>query len=69
MTLPGRRDGEQAAAESFATVPLLGLALERERIAAPVTTGLRQVLAGDLPPDLWLESVRSSAPRGRSRAA
>ena len=67
--LAGRRDVGQAAAESYATVPLLGLALERERIAAPVTTGLRQVLAGDLSPDVWLESVRSSAPRGRSRAA
>ena len=33
-------------AESLATVPLLGLAFERQGIDAPVTTGLRRVLDG-----------------------
>jgi 1-acyl-sn-glycerol-3-phosphate acyltransferase len=56
-------------AESLATVPLLGLAFEREGIEAPVTTGLSQVLDGEASPEQWLESVRSARPRRRSRAA
>lgn len=61
--------GEPGGSESLATVPLLGLAFERDGIDAPVTTGLRRMLAGDLTADQWLESVRAAAPRTGSRAA
>jgi glycerol-3-phosphate dehydrogenase (NAD(P)+) len=57
-------------AESLATVPLLGVAFERQGIDAPVTTGLRRVLDGESSPEQWLESVRSSRPaRRRTHAA
>jgi len=57
-------------AESLATVPLLGLAFEREGIDAPVTTGLLRVLHGESSPEQWLESVRSARPaRRRTHAA
>jgi 1-acyl-sn-glycerol-3-phosphate acyltransferase len=52
-------------AESLATVPLLGLAFEREGIDAPVTDGLRRVLDGESSPEQWLESVRSARPKRR----
>lgn len=57
-------------AESLATVPLLGLAFERQGIHAPVTDGLRRVLDGESSPEQWLESVRSARPaRRRTHAA
>jgi glycerol-3-phosphate dehydrogenase (NAD(P)+) len=57
-------------AESLATVPLLGLAFERQGIDAPVTTGLLRVLDGESSPEQWLESVRSARPaRRRTHAA
>ena len=56
-------------AESLATVPLLGLAFEREGIEAPVTTGLRRVLDGHDSADQWLESIRRTAGARGSRAA
>jgi glycerol-3-phosphate dehydrogenase (NAD(P)+) len=57
-------------AESLATVPLLGLAFERQGIDAPVTEGLRRVLDGESSPEQWLESVRSARPaRRRTHAA
>ena len=56
-------------AESLATVPLLGLAFEREGIDAPVTTGLRAVLDGHASADQWLESIRKSADRPGRQAA
>jgi glycerol-3-phosphate dehydrogenase (NAD(P)+) len=57
-------------AESLATVPLLGLAFERQGIDAPVTSGLRRVLDGESSPEQWLESVRSARPaRRRTHAA
>ena len=57
-------------AESLATVPLLGLAFERQGIDAPVTDGLRRVLDGESSPEQWLESVRSARPaRRRTNAA
>jgi glycerol-3-phosphate dehydrogenase (NAD(P)+) len=68
-TVAPARAGEPGGAESLATVPLLGMAFERDGIDAPVTTGLRRMLAGDLSADQWLESVRAAAPRGRRRAA
>ena len=59
----------QQTAESLATVPLLTEAFARQGIDAPVTTGLRSVLDGETSPEQWLESVRSSKPRRRTRAA
>ncbi|HYN91629.1 MAG TPA: 1-acyl-sn-glycerol-3-phosphate acyltransferase [Thermoleophilaceae bacterium] len=57
-------------AESLATVPLLGLAFERQGIDAPVTTGLRRVLDGESSLEQWLESVQSARPgRRRTHAA
>jgi glycerol-3-phosphate dehydrogenase (NAD(P)+) len=56
-------------AESLATVPLLGLAFERQGIDAPITTGLRRVLEGETSPDQWLESLRSTVSGSRARAA
>jgi glycerol-3-phosphate dehydrogenase len=49
------------AAEALATVPLLGEALERKGIEAPVTGRLREVLEGRVSPDEWLRSVRHAA--------
>src|SRR5215211_856169 len=60
----------EQTAESLSTVPLLGLAFERQGIEAPITTGLRRVLDGEASPDQWLESVRSAErPRLGSHAA
>jgi glycerol-3-phosphate dehydrogenase (NAD(P)+) len=56
-------------AESLATVPLLTEAFARRGIEAPVTTGLRRVLAGEASPEQWLESVKGEGPKGRTRAA
>jgi glycerol-3-phosphate dehydrogenase (NAD(P)+) len=56
-------------AESLATVPLLGLAFEREGIEAPVTSGLSEVLDGEASPDQWLERVRSARPSKRKSHA
>jgi glycerol-3-phosphate dehydrogenase (NAD(P)+) len=58
----------ERTAEFLATVPLLGLAFEREGIEAPVTTGLRRVLEGEASPDQWLESMRLT-PGGKGRRA
>ena len=51
-----------APADSLATVPLLGVAFERQGIEAPVTAGLHRVLAGESSPDQWLDSVRTGPP-------
>jgi glycerol-3-phosphate dehydrogenase (NAD(P)+) len=59
----------QQTAESLDTVPLLSDALRRVGIDAPVTTGLGRVLGGEESPEQWLESVRSTAPQRRTRAA
>jgi 1-acyl-sn-glycerol-3-phosphate acyltransferase len=59
----------QHTAESLATVPLLTEAFEREGIDAPVTAGLRRVLDGEASAEQWLDSVRSTAPKRRTRAA
>jgi glycerol-3-phosphate dehydrogenase (NAD(P)+) len=75
MVGPGVPAGQVEAsmdqtAESLATVPLLGLAFERQGIDAPVTDGLRRVLDGESSPEQWLESVRSARPaRRRTHAA
>src|SRR3954468_9151157 len=70
----GMPSGQVAAtvrqtAESLETVPLLSDALRRVGIDAPVTTGLGRVLGGEESPEQWLESVRSTAPQRRTRAA
>ena len=56
-------------AESLATVPLLGLAFERQGIDAPVTAGLRRMLDGAISSDQWLQSVRSARPSTRKSHA
>jgi glycerol-3-phosphate dehydrogenase (NAD(P)+) len=56
------------ATEALATVPLLGEALARSGVDAPVTGRLREVLEGRASPDEWLESVRPH-PGGGRRAA
>jgi 1-acyl-sn-glycerol-3-phosphate acyltransferase len=48
-------------ADSLATVPLLGLAFERQGIEAPVTAGLHRVLAGESSADQWLDTMRPDA--------
>ena len=55
-----------APADSLATVPLLGLAFERQGIEAPATAGLHRVLAGESSPDQWLETMRSDSARPSS---
>jgi glycerol-3-phosphate dehydrogenase (NAD(P)+) len=48
------------SAESLDTVPLLADALARAGIESPGTSGLRDVLAGELGVDEWLERLRSA---------
>ena len=55
--------------ESLATVPLLAQRFAREGIEAPVTSGLQRVLDGEASAEQWLESVRNTTPRARTRAA
>lgn len=59
----------QQSSESLATVPLLAQRFAREGIEAPVTSGLQRVLDGEASAEQWLESVRSTTPRARTRAA
>jgi glycerol-3-phosphate dehydrogenase (NAD(P)+) len=59
----------QQTAESLATVPLLSQRFAGHGIEAPVTTGLQQVLDGEASPDQWLESVRNTRAKRRTRAA
>jgi glycerol-3-phosphate dehydrogenase len=56
-------------AESLETVPLLDLAFGRVGIDAPVTAGLRDLLAGQVSPEQWLDSVRRSPGRSARHAA
>jgi glycerol-3-phosphate dehydrogenase (NAD(P)+) len=60
------------AVESLESVPLLARALQRSGLEAPVTSGLTQLIAGDLPLDEWVALVRTTVPpparwRGRVR--
>jgi glycerol-3-phosphate dehydrogenase (NAD(P)+) len=50
------------AVESFDLVPLLCAALEDAGVRSPVTTGLAELIAGDLPLDEWVELVRTTVP-------
>jgi glycerol-3-phosphate dehydrogenase (NAD(P)+) len=58
------------AVEALESVRLLALALERGGFAAPVTSGLARLIAGELPLSDWVALVRTTAPqplRWRSR--
>ena len=48
--------------ESFDLVPLLAAALGEAGIRAPVTDGLSQLIAGELPLEKWVELVRTTVP-------
>jgi glycerol-3-phosphate dehydrogenase (NAD(P)+) len=48
--------------ESFETVPLLARALADAGFDAPVTQGLADLIAGDLPLDDWVALVRTTIP-------
>lgn len=50
------------AVESLETVPLLALAYRREGVDAPITTGLAQLVAGDMPMEDWVALVRTTTP-------
>ena len=57
--IPGRIG---QAVESFETVPLLARALQDALVEAPVTLGLAQLIAGELPLDDWVALVRTTIP-------
>lgn len=62
------------AVEALETVPLLARALTLAGVQAPVTTGLAELIAGELPLDEWTELVRTTVPesnrwRGQARRA
>ena len=57
--IPGRLG---QAVEALETVPLLGHALERARVDAPVTGALARLIEGSLPLDEWVELVRAMQP-------
>jgi glycerol-3-phosphate dehydrogenase (NAD(P)+) len=50
------------AVEALDGVPLLAEALHRAGLEAPVTTGLAQLIAGELPVDEWVALVRTTVP-------
>lgn len=50
------------AVEAFESVPLLAAALQRNGIAAPVTTGLVSLIRGTVPLDEWVALVRTTVP-------
>ncbi len=59
------------AVEALESVPLLGRALERAGVQAPVTSALGRLIAGELPLQEWVALVRATVPppaRGRGRA-
>lgn len=62
------------AVEALETVPLLARALALAGVQAPVTSGLAQLIAGELPLDDWTQLVRTTVPsrdrwRGQGRRA
>jgi glycerol-3-phosphate dehydrogenase (NAD(P)+) len=57
--IPGRIG---QAVESFDLVPLLCAALADAGVRSPVTTGLAELIAGELPLDDWVELVRTTVP-------
>ena len=50
------------AVEALESVPLLGRALERAGIDAPVTAALGRLISGELPLDDWVALVRTTVP-------
>ena len=50
------------AVESLESVPLLGRALERAGIDAPVTGALGRLISGELPLGDWVALVRATVP-------
>ena len=50
------------AVEALESVPLLGHALERAGVAAPVTGALGRLISGELPLDDWVALVRATVP-------
>lgn len=50
------------AVESLESVPLLAHALEHAGVAAPVTSALGRLIAGELPLDDWVALVRATVP-------
>ena len=50
------------AVEALESVPLLAAAIERAGLAAPVTSGLAQLISGSLPLDDWVALVRTTVP-------
>ena len=60
------------AVEALESVPLLARALERAGVAAPVTSALGRLIAGELPLEDWVALVRATVPppaRWRATAA
>jgi len=50
------------AVEALESVPLLAAAIQGAGVHAPVTTGLTQLISGELPLDDWVELVRTTVP-------
>ena len=50
------------AVEALESVPLLGRALERAGVSAPVTGALGRLISGELPLDEWVALVRATVP-------
>jgi len=50
------------AVEALESVPLLAAALQADGIAAPVTSALGRLIAGELPLDRWVALVRATVP-------
>jgi glycerol-3-phosphate dehydrogenase (NAD(P)+) len=50
------------AVEALESVPLLGQALERAGVQAPVTVALGQLISGELPLGAWVALVRATVP-------
>jgi glycerol-3-phosphate dehydrogenase (NAD(P)+) len=50
------------AVEALESVPLLARALESAGVAAPVTSALGRLIAGELPLDEWVALVRATVP-------
>jgi glycerol-3-phosphate dehydrogenase (NAD(P)+) len=50
------------AVEALESVPLLGRALERAGVEAPVTSALGRLISGELPLEEWVALVRATVP-------
>src|SRR3954462_7887902 len=52
-----------ATAEGMASIPLLAAACEREGVDAPATEALSALVEGRIPPERWIENVRTGGRR------